>query len=47
MSSSLLLAVVFCWVDHCIGSWLLLGLFCLVRVACYSLSVVYVCVENI
>ena len=30
--SALLLAVVFCWVDRCVASWVLLGLFCLVRV---------------
>ena len=29
---ALLLAVVLCWVDRCFDSWLLLGLFCLLRV---------------
>jgi len=27
-----LLAIVLCWVDGCFGSWVLLGLFCLLRV---------------
>ena len=30
--STLLLAVVLCWVDRGFGSWVLLGVFCLVRV---------------
>ena len=29
---ALLLAVVLCWVARCFGSWVLLGLFCLLRV---------------
>ena len=29
---ALLLAVVLCWVDHCCDSWVLLTLFCLLRV---------------
>ena len=36
--SALLFAVVFCWVDHCVGSWVLLGLFCLLRVSQLSVS---------
>ena len=28
---ALLLAVVFCWVDRCFASWVLLGLLCLLR----------------
>ena len=31
---ALLLAVVLYWVDPCFGSWVLLGLFCLLRVSC-------------
>ena len=30
---ALLLAVVLCWVDRCLEFWVLLGFFCLVRVA--------------
>ena len=30
---ALLLAVVLCWVDHSFDSWVLLGLFCLLRIA--------------